>query len=82
MKHAVEATFAGDVPALLDAWTATRRGEPHPPSFCIVDQSHSPPHCCDFVFVTQNLVPRIRDLAYFTEKRSSDHQPLLLTLDA
>jgi len=82
LKQAVEAPFGSDVPALVDAWTASHPGEPHPPSFCIVDQSHSPPHCCDFVFVTTDLVPRLRGIDYFTQTRASDHQPVLLTLDA
>ncbi len=80
-KIGLEAPFAPGIPALTDAWMAAHPGVPHPPSFCIVDQSHSPPHCCDFVLVTEDLVPRIRDIAYFTETRASDHQPVLLTLD-
>jgi endonuclease/exonuclease/phosphatase family metal-dependent hydrolase len=82
VKRAVEAPYSQGVPALKDAWMACHPGVPHPPSFCIVDQSHSPPHCCDFVFVTENLVSRIGEISYFTETRSSDHQPVLLTLDA
>ncbi len=80
VKHAVETPFGPGTTRLLDAWTATRPGVPHPPSFCIVDQSHSPPHCCDFVFVSEDLVPRIERIDYFTETRASDHQPVLLTL--
>ena len=33
-------------------WETLHRDAPHPPSFCLFDQTHGGPHCCDFVFVT------------------------------
>ncbi|MFO1150879.1 MAG: endonuclease/exonuclease/phosphatase family protein [Alsobacter sp.] len=79
-KRRIEEPLPDGAPALRDAWTAVHGEAPHPPSFCIVDQSFSPPHCCDFVFVSEDLVPRIAAIDYFTETRASDHQPALLTL--
>lgn len=65
---------------LVDAWTALNAATPHPHSSCIVDQSFEPPHCCDFVFVSSDLVPRLRTIAYDAGTRVSDHQPVLVTL--
>jgi endonuclease/exonuclease/phosphatase family metal-dependent hydrolase len=64
---------------LVDAWTALNGAAPHPLSSCIVDQSFEPPHCCDFVFVSQGLVQRLHTIAYDVETRVSDHQPVLVT---
>ena len=71
-----------DAPALLDAWLVAHPGAPHPPSFCITDQTWGPPHCCDFIFVSANLVARVADVTCDGETRLSDHQPVLLALEA
>ena len=70
----------GDVEGLLDAWGVLHPGTPHPPSFCIADQKYGSPHCCDFVLVSNGLVPRLRKVVYQTETRASDHQPVLVEL--
>ena len=70
----------GNVEGLFDAWGALHPCTPHPPSFCIADQSYGPPHCCDFVLVSGSLVPRLREVAYQTETRASDHQPIIMEL--
>lgn len=79
-KLRLEEPLPGGAPTLKDAWAIRHGDTPHPPSFCIVDQSHSPPHCCDFIFVSEDIVGRVVDVRYFTETRASDHQPVLLTL--
>jgi endonuclease/exonuclease/phosphatase family metal-dependent hydrolase len=71
---------AGDVAGLADAWETKHPGVPHPPSFCITDQTYGPPHCCDFVFLSPDLAPRLRAISYETEARASDHQPVLVEL--
>lgn len=70
----------GDVEGLLDAWGVLHPGTQHPPSFCIADQKYGSPHCCDFVLVSNGLVPRLRKVVYQTETRASDHQPVLVEL--
>jgi len=77
----ISVPFPGGAPALLDAWTAKNPGVPHPNSFFIFDQRYGTPHCSDFVFVTEDLVPRLRRTFYDTETRASDHQPVLVELD-
>jgi endonuclease/exonuclease/phosphatase family metal-dependent hydrolase len=67
-------------PALLDAWEVLHPGKKHPDSFCIYEQTFSGPHCCDFVFVTEDLAPRLRRVHYDTKTKVSDHQPVLIEL--
>jgi endonuclease/exonuclease/phosphatase family metal-dependent hydrolase len=73
--------FASPIPRLVDAWSAIHGSAPHPPSFCLYDQTYGEPHCCDFVFVTDDLLPRVRRIDYDTDTKVSDHQPILLVLD-
>jgi endonuclease/exonuclease/phosphatase family metal-dependent hydrolase len=70
----------GDVPPLQDVWLATQPGAAHPPSFCLFDQTYGPPHCCDYVFATPDLVARTRRIAYDIETGVSDHQPVLVEI--
>jgi endonuclease/exonuclease/phosphatase family metal-dependent hydrolase len=70
----------GDATDLVDAWVALHPGMPHPPSFCIADQTYGTPHCCDFVLLSDCLIPRLRKVVYQTEIRASDHQPVLVEL--
>ena len=70
--------FGSGVPALLDVWSASHQGEAHPPSFCLFDQTHGQPHCCDYVFATGDMVGRIERVAYDIETKVSDHQPVLV----
>jgi endonuclease/exonuclease/phosphatase family metal-dependent hydrolase len=72
--------FATGAPRLLDAWTALNANAPHPPSFCLFDQTYGEPHCCDFAFVTEDLVPRLRRVSYDVGTKVSDHQPVLVEL--
>lgn len=67
-------------PALIDAWTALHGDAPHPLTSCIVDQSYGTPHCCDYVFVTQSLAPRLRAMTCDEDTRASDHQPIVIEL--
>lgn len=80
LKALIEAPFGEAVPALYDAWKIKNGDAPHPPSFCIYDQTYNVPHCCDFMFVSGDLVERIEAIAYDGNTQISDHQPVLLTL--
>jgi len=73
--------FETGAPALVDAWEAVNGSSDHPPSFCLYDQKSGSPHCCDFMFVTEDLAPRIRRIVYDQYSQASDHQPVLLELD-
>jgi endonuclease/exonuclease/phosphatase family metal-dependent hydrolase len=78
LKLSLSEPLGGGVPGLVDAWTAVYPQTPHPPSFCIADQTYGPPHCCDFVFVSQDLAPLLRGATYDISTRASDHQPVLV----
>lgn len=81
VKQRISEPFGNGAPALLDAWQVAHEAQPHPTSFCLYEQSNGPPHCCDFMFVTEDLAPGIRKIAYNQETQASDHQPVLLELD-
>lgn len=64
----------------IDAWSVAHPGEPHAPTFCLFDRKHaSRPYCCDFVFVSPELGPRIASVRVDLETQASDHQPVIVT---
>lgn len=81
VKQRISEPFGNGAPALLDAWQVAHGSRPHPHSFCLYDQSNGAPHCCDFVFVTEDLAARVRQIDCDQETQASDHQPVLLELD-
>ncbi|MBO1903837.1 endonuclease/exonuclease/phosphatase family protein [Microvirga sp. 3-52] len=81
VKRRISEPFSRQVPALLDAWQVAHGGSPHPTSFCLFEQSNGPPHCCDFMFVTEDLASKVGRIDYNQATQASDHQPVLLELD-
>jgi endonuclease/exonuclease/phosphatase family metal-dependent hydrolase len=81
VKQRISESFNGRVPALMDAWAVAHGSAAHPPSFCLFDQTYGTPHCCDFMFVTEDLAAKIRTIVYNQKSQASDHQPVLLELD-
>jgi endonuclease/exonuclease/phosphatase family metal-dependent hydrolase len=81
VKQRISEPFGTDAPALLDAWQVANGATPHPTSFYLFDQTLGEPHCCDFVFVTADLAPKMTRIAYDQSAKSSDHQPVLIELD-
>lgn len=66
---------------LVDAWRALRPGKPHPPTFRLHERrAGTAPYCCDFVFVTPDLAPRLRAIRIDADNRASDHQPVSVEL--
>jgi endonuclease/exonuclease/phosphatase family metal-dependent hydrolase len=68
-------------PAFHDAWEVLHPGQPHAPTVGIhkvdfVDR----PACYDFVFVTEDLAPRLRELRIDATTEASDHQPVAIAL--
>lgn len=62
-----------------DAWSVVQPEKPHPPTFCLFDNTYEKePYCCDFVFVTPTLVPRLSSVAVDLKTRASDHQPVIV----
>ncbi len=64
----------------LDAWNVAHPGQLHPPTFCLFDHTYEKEgYCCDFVFVTPDLAPRICSVAVDLESQASDHQPVIVS---
>jgi endonuclease/exonuclease/phosphatase family metal-dependent hydrolase len=82
LKRHVSDAFDEGWPRLIDGWTAAQGDAPHPLTSCIVDRSFGTPHCCDYVFVTEDLAPHLRRFVCDEETRVSDHQPILVEIDA
>ncbi len=82
-EHArLVAPFDDGTLGFLDAWMLAHPGVPHAPTVDIHTQTLSDaPYCCDFIFVTKDLAPRVEAVEVIVDTRASDHQPMLLTLD-
>lgn len=66
-----------------DAWLHAHPGRPHAPTCALYDKEQwpEPPFTCDFVFVTQSLLPALRRCEVNGVTQDSDHQPIVLSLD-
>jgi len=64
---------------LLAAFVETCQGA-HAPTFK-VHEPGAEPYCCDYVFVTPDLAPRIASAQVDGETQASDHQPLIVELE-
>ena len=72
----------GCTPTFADAWVARHGARAQPATFRVHDRRDGmAPIACDFVFVTDTLVSRLRDIVVDTQTQASDHQPLCVTLD-
>ena len=63
----------------VDAWQALNPAKPRQATFHLHDGEAS--YCCDYVFVTPDLVPRLRSLRIDTATQASDHQPVIVELE-
>lgn len=69
------------VPRFTDAWTLAHPDIAHAPSAGVYENSWAKqPLCCDFVFLTADLAPRVRGVTVDSRTQASDHQPVLLDL--
>ena len=76
-------SFDDGTPQLFDAWQVAHPGEPHPATFKIYEKEEpgEPEQHCDFIFVSADLAPRVKEVRVDQESQASDHQPVLLELD-
>lgn len=66
---------------LVDAWEALNSGSPHPPTFRVHERDEGEqPYCCDYVFVTPELAPRLASIRVDGDNTASDHQPVMVEL--
>lgn len=65
----------------VDAWQALYPGKPHEHTFRVHErEAGGSPYCCDFVFLTGDLAPRLRSIRIDGANRASDHQPVIVEL--
>jgi len=73
--------FIDGAPKFVDAWTYLNPGAPHPHTFRVHERKEGQsPYCCDYVFITEDLTPRLRSISIDGANRASDHQPVSVTL--
>jgi endonuclease/exonuclease/phosphatase family metal-dependent hydrolase len=73
--------YEDDTPRLVDAWLAAHYDEPHHDTVGLHGcEWPDSPYCCDFVFVTDDLLPRLRGVRVNQDTDASDHQPVVLEL--
>lgn len=66
---------------LEDAWRLLHGDAMQPPTHHLFDRRYrSDPICCDFIFVSDDLAPRVQRLDVNLHSRASDHQPVLIEL--
>lgn len=68
-------------PAYRDAWRIAHGDKPHDPTFCLYEAHWSKgPYCCDFIFVSEDIAPRVKRVFTDTDTKLSDHQPVVVEL--
>jgi len=73
--------FVDGAPKFVDAWQVLHPGKPHPHTFRMHERKDGQsPYCCDFIYVTEDLVPRLRTIAVDSDNRASDHQPVIVEI--
>jgi endonuclease/exonuclease/phosphatase family metal-dependent hydrolase len=80
LHREMQRAFASkDVPRFADAWQALNPRKPHPHTFRIHQKEEGEtPYCCDYVFVTEDLVARLKSVRVDGLTQASDHQPVVL----
>jgi endonuclease/exonuclease/phosphatase family metal-dependent hydrolase len=82
MYQRLQRPIAPDVPRYLDSWKHLNPEAPHPPTFCVHEHAHGgTAYCCDFVFVSEDLAPRLKSIAIEADTKASDHQPVIVELE-
>jgi endonuclease/exonuclease/phosphatase family metal-dependent hydrolase len=78
----IQHASASGRPPYRDAWPQVHGHRPHAPTFCVHDSRYSKtPYCCDFVFVSENILARVQAITVDGVTKASDHQPVLLEID-
>jgi endonuclease/exonuclease/phosphatase family metal-dependent hydrolase len=75
-----DATLSRLLDPYVDAWQCAHPGRPHAPTFRVHDAAEEP-YCCDYVFVTPDLAPRIASVRVGAETLASDHQPVIVEFE-
>jgi endonuclease/exonuclease/phosphatase family metal-dependent hydrolase len=66
---------------LQDVWPLAHGSQAHGSTFRLFDRRYGPePITCDFVFLSEDLAPRVTRVDVDLQTRASDHQPVLVAL--
>jgi len=77
------ARFDGGTPAWLDAWQIVQPGVAHAHTVGLHGADWPDyPFCCDYICVSTDLADRVSAIRVNQQTDASDHQPVLLELDA
>ncbi len=77
----MQAPFDDGAPQFVDAWQQAHPGAPHAPTLGVHDREQWPEaYASDFIYVTEDLVPRLRAVKVDGDTQASDHQPVLIEL--
>jgi endonuclease/exonuclease/phosphatase family metal-dependent hydrolase len=73
------APFDDGTPPLSDAWKVAHPDVAHPATFKIHEKEKpdEPEQHCDFIFMSDDLLPRLKSILVDQETQASDHQPVL-----
>jgi len=65
----------------IDCWEALHPGSAHPHTFRVHERKKGQAaYCCDFVFASAEVGPRLRSMRIDAANRASDHQPVIVEL--
>jgi endonuclease/exonuclease/phosphatase family metal-dependent hydrolase len=69
-------------PPYRDTWEHAHPGEPHAPTVGVHDRMQwpDPPFTFDYIFASEDLMPRVRRAAVDAVSAASDHQPMMIEL--
>ncbi len=77
----IQATPTEGATRLTDAWPRLHGAQPQDPTFRVHDRRYGPvPIACDYVFVSDDLAPRVKRVDVNLATTVSDHQPVWLEL--
>ena len=81
LHEQMQAPLGGDALSLHDSWRVAHPGVVHQDTNGVYDRKQWPsPFTCDYIYVTTDLVPRIRQVRVDADTKASDHQPVLIEL--
>lgn len=73
-------TAITDAPGFRDAWEVVHGDLPHVHTLGVHNGNGKGTYCSDYMFVTEDLAPRVAAIEVNLETPASDHQPVILTL--
>lgn len=77
------APFDDGTPAWRDAWQIARCGAAHAHTVGLHGADWPDhPYCCDYICVSEDMAERVAEVRVNQQTDASDHQPVLLELDA